>query len=470
MKYLFTISARLVLLLVLTASSFAAQSQITYSPYSRFGLGSLYPQGEVVNHSMGGVSTPLANPWVINNQNPATYSFLVGPTFQFSGRVSNVTLRSSENSQNVTTGSLNHISFGFPLKNDWGLAFGIVPFSSTSYNISISDNHPEAGDFNRTYNGDGGLNKAYLGLSKGFNIERDEITRDSLGNPVDTITTVPHRIHFGANLNYIIGTLQNSQQIIFDDPNYFNSRTSSSTSLRGAGSNVGVFYSTNIYKKFKGNRRVKNLTLQVGANYNIETRLSSEVEALSQTYRDNNGIQIPGDTAFFSSTDAGKLTLPQKINAGIALKYTVRKREFLLALDYEQQDWSTLENDVSSIDNAIFSDARQLSVGFQYTPNDNFTDFNLAFHEIGSYRLGFRMTDTYLSLSGEPISEMALSTGLSFPIKTSRSMSKFHLGMEIGKRGRTDNALIEEQFVQAYIGFTLNPDFRNRWFRQRKYR
>jgi len=454
----------------LTVSTFAAQAQITYSPYSRFGLGNLYSQGEVVNHSMGGVATPLANPWVINQQNPATYSSLVGPSFQFSSRLSILRMNSKTQSETATSGSLNNIAFGFPLRNDWGMAFGVTPFSSKSFNLSLSDSDPVAGDFERTYFGDGGISKFFIGVSKGFKITTKTITRDSLGNPQDTIISTPHRIHLGANLNYYFGTLQNTQQIIFNDENFLNSQISTSTSLRGPGANFGLFYSTNLWKKFEGKKRVKNLSLQVGASYAIESSMNGDTEYLSQTYQQLGARPITVDTIAYSNTSDGSLVFPEKINAGVALKYTLQKRSFMIAVDYQQQSWSSIESDLPTINKDVFSDAQQISVGFEYKPNQNFTDFNLSFHELGSYRLGFRMSDTYLTLSGEPLTEMAVSTGLSWPIKNSRSMSKFHLGMEIGKRGTTENNLIEEEFIRAFVGFTLNPDFRNRWFRQRRYR
>ena len=215
---------------------------------------------------------------------------------------------------------------------------------------------------------------------------------------------------------------------------------------------------------------MKNLSLQVGATYSIETQTSASGEFLSETFRYQGSRPITVDTANFTTFSDGSLKFPERINAGVALKYSVKQRSFLFAVDYQMQSWSTLQTELPSINSDLFSDAQQISVGFQYTPNENFTDFNLSFHELGSYRVGFRMADTYLNLSGEPLTEMAVSAGLSWPLKNSRSMSKFHLGMEVGKRGTTENNLIEEEFIRAFIGFTLNPDFRNRWFRQRRYK
>ncbi|MFZ6050824.1 hypothetical protein [Halocola ammonii] len=470
MKYFYTTLIKAAALLILFICAYTAQAQLTYSPYSRFGIGNLHDQGEVVNYSMGGVTTPLANPWVVNQQNPATYSMLVGPAFQFSGRLNVLQVSSADQSQTATSGSINNISFGFPLRNDWGLAFGISPFSSTSYNLALDDNTQETGDFTRTFVGDGGISKAYLGFSKGFKFSQTKITRDSLNNPLDTITSTPHRVYFGANLNYYFGTIQNTQQVVFNDTDFLNSQINSSTSIRGPGANFGIYYSTNIFKKFKGERRVKNLTMQVGASYDIESQTSASGEYLYESFQFIGSRPITVDTANFTEFSDGSLRFPEKISAGVAFKYSVKKRAFLFAVDYQQQSWSTFETELPSINSDLLRDARQISVGFQYQPNENFTDFNLSFHELGSYRLGFRISDTYLNINGEQLTEMAVSTGLSWPLKNSRSMSKFHLGMEVGKRGSTENNLIEEEFIRAFIGFTLNPDFRNRWFRQRRYK
>ena len=56
------------------------------------------------------------------------------------------------------------------------------------------------------------------------------------------------------------------------------------------------------------------------------------------------------------------------------------------------------------------------------------------------------------------------------PMISSRSLSRFNLGFELGRLGKLENNNIEENYFKFSIGFSLAPDTRyDRWFRKRKY-
>lgn len=56
----------------LTTGFFAsAQSN---SPYSRYGLGDLFPQNNVTTRGMGGITAGYSDPYSINFNNPASYA------------------------------------------------------------------------------------------------------------------------------------------------------------------------------------------------------------------------------------------------------------------------------------------------------------------------------------------------------------------------------------------------------------
>jgi len=64
-----------------------------------------------------------------------------------------------------------------------------------------------------------------------------------------------------------------------------------------------------------------------------------------------------------------------------------------------------------------------------------------------------------------------VSAGLSLPMMNSQTFppSKMNFGIEFGNRGTTEENLIEESFVNFYVGFSLTPHVINKWFVQRKY-
>lgn len=79
------------------------------------------------------------------------------------------------------------------------------------------------------------------------------------------------------------------------------------------------------------------------------------------------------------------------------------------------------------------------------------------------YRAGARFEQTGLAVNGQDINEFGISFGLGLPV--GRLFSNMNLGFEIGKRGTTDFGLIQENFFNTYLSFSLN----DRWFEKRLY-
>ena len=61
--------------------------------------------------------------------------------------------------------SFSHLVLGFPLTKKIGTSIGMIPFSSTGYEINIRDieNHADL-----KYHGDGGISKVYFGAAYKF--------------------------------------------------------------------------------------------------------------------------------------------------------------------------------------------------------------------------------------------------------------------------------------------------------------
>jgi hypothetical protein len=94
-----------------------------------------------------------------------------------------------------------------------------------------------------------------------------------------------------------------------------------------------------------------------------------------------------------------------------------------------------------------------------------------AFLKRTEYRIGFRLEETGINISGVDVTESGMSFGLSMPVnhKLSLSQSKFNIGAEYGTFGTVENGLVREEFVRVMLGFSFTPHFRNRWFVKPKY-
>jgi len=45
-----------------------------------------------------------------------------------------------------------------------------------------------------------------------------------------------------------------------------------------------------------------------------------------------------------------------------------------------------------------------------------------------------------------------------------------NIGVETGRRGNTENGLIQENFTTVYFGISIMPQVQNRWFVKRKFK
>jgi hypothetical protein len=68
-----------------------------------------------------------------------------------------------------------------------------------------------------------------------------------------------------------------------------------------------------------------------------------------------------------------------------------------------------------------------------------------------------------------PLEEWRASFGVSAPLKGSRSASQFHVGMDFGRRGTTDETLHEEFNTRLHIGWSMTPFVKNLWLTPRLY-
>ena len=186
----------------------------TSSPYSRFGLGELQQNIFPEFNAFGGASIALSGSSSVNPTNPATYTYFPANSFLLStgGWHQTTEMQNSSAKQIVNNNSFSHLILGFPLSRKIGASFGMLPFSSTGYEmnadlVDIEDVYHQA---TANYYGDGGLSKIYFGgayeLLSGFSV--------------------------GINASYLFGGLNRRKRLIYDDESFLNSRSNSKINLK----------------------------------------------------------------------------------------------------------------------------------------------------------------------------------------------------------------------------------------------
>src|ERR1035437_11091001 len=179
----------------------ATGQKLINSPYSRFNIGTLQPEGSFRSLGMGGVGTAMRDNSSIYFTNPASYSSLDTMSFVFDfgidyGRnyISGATSKYSSDDIDF-----HHLIMGFPLSKGWGLAAGIVPVSSGYYKItntvtsSDPGYDPSIGEYSINHEGDGGITKIFIGSG----------------------IMIGKHLSIGANLNFLTGQLSRTNQFVF---------------------------------------------------------------------------------------------------------------------------------------------------------------------------------------------------------------------------------------------------------------
>lgn len=432
MKYLNTIPVNrlffFVAALLLTSGLNPVFAQTTInSPYSRFGLGEFSKNRNSYFSGMAGTSLAYRSPFHINTANPASYAFFDTLSFVFEGGVyGNISrLQSDTLSLNSQYASLTGLQFGFPVTRWWKASFGLLPLSSVGYNIKIDVVDPEVGNTRFNYQGNGGLNKFYLG--SGFN----------LGD----------NFSVGINGHFIFGNIEQTRYISFPDSVfYLNTQITRSTILHDLHADIGIQYFNKI-----GNE----LEAGVGGYYSFASNLSGEKSYLVQSF-----FGIPGSSTSFRDTiidrgeGKGTVTLPPETGIGLSLG---KKDSWLTTAEIRYKHWEKYSSFglSDSLDNSI-----EIRAGAEILPEK--TAIANYWKRI-TYRFGFHYNQTGLKINGSKVDEFGISFGFGFPIP--RSLSTINTSLEFGKTGTLEHDLIRNSFFR----FTLGVSIYERWFVKRKY-
>ncbi|MGK0253663.1 MAG: hypothetical protein ACI9OE_001137 [Mariniflexile sp.] len=427
----------LVFIAVFTMSSYGQEG--TASPYSFYGIGSLKFKGTVENRSMGGLSI-YTDSIHVNLRNPASYAgknldILNNESrpvkFTVGGSYSSINLKSDSGSANASSSTFDYLAMSVPM-GKFGFGFGLLPFTSVGYKLESLDGDQVSNRFK----GQGGVNKAFLGL--GYQINKE--------------------ISIGIDANYNFGNIQNNTVAFSYDSDgnltQYQSRENNRSDLSGLNLNLGVTYKTMLSK---------SLELVSGITYTPESKLVSKNERSFSTITINsstgqefvlNTIEADLEASGLLETD---LVMPSKFSIGVGIGEPMK---WFVGVESVFQKTGNFSNPLYASSETKYEDASTFSVGGFFIPQYNsFT----SFFKRAVYRAGLHFEKTGLNIKDESINEFGISFGVGLPVGT--FFSNVNLGFELGKRGTTSSNLLQENFVNFQLSLSLN----DRWFQKRKY-
>lgn len=397
------------------------------SPYTRYGTGTLVENGlDPRTTAMGGIHYGLQRNDLINTANPASYAAFDSVSFLFDaglfGMITN--LKTDNLSDKGDYLSLSHLMFGFPVTKWWKTSFGILPFSYVGYDIYNTENFNDELNIVYQYSGSGGFSQLYWG--SGFRLGK----------------------HFSAgfNIKYMFGNISRRRAAGFPDSlQMMNTSVRSNIRPSDIYAEIGVQYKTSL---------PKDHYLVLGATFGPETKINSKVTYLSSTFF---GLiteqQLYYDTIEFFPNEKGTWTLPARLGIGATAG---KQGTWLVGADFLWQNWENYRYYGQS-DSLL--NRWNVAVGGEYIPDYR---SNSYFDRV-AYRLGLHYGKTPINLKGHHIDEIGITFGLGLPIK--KSKSTVNLSAAIGRKGTTQDGLIQENFIR----FTLGVNVFENWFYKSKY-
>ena len=418
-------------LLAILCSGVFAQANVD-SPYSMFGIGQL--RDGTMNgrlKGMGGVANAMYDKSMINVENPASYAMIDTLSFLFDAGLyfKSSTFSTSTLSERASAASFDYVAMGFALTNWWKMAIGAQPYSNVGYNIETNFNDALIGNYTEVFQGEGGLNQAFIG--NGFRLGK----------------------HFsiGANASYVFGDSKSTTTLFYPDSSFMiGTRRSRDVMVRSFLFDYGVMFHTDL-----GN----DLTLSVGATYDQKINLRGTqtlyIRSLEADENTNTTSEYLIDTIDYQVDKNAKYAMPHGFGLGFSLQ---KNNQWTIGADFNWSQWSTFaKNGV----NQGLQDSWSVAVGGEYMPRS--TSLSSYWTKV-SYRLGGFYERTFLNIKGTSINKLGVTMGLTLPVP--KTMSKVNVGLEVGKCGTKSDNLIKESYVNLTVGVSIYE----RWFVKRRYK
>ena len=385
------------------------------STYTRYGLGDVYYSYSARSLSLGHTGTAMINSDYIGLLNPASWSNLSKTRIEFSFAYDELRLSNQFESKYYGDGVFKGFTFAFPVSKVYGIgiAMGIVPYTRVNYEVLEKITNETTGNYTSTYQGKGGLSKVFIGGSYKL--------------PIDFI--------LGATLEYYFGNITYNSKVEFENTALFPAEYELDYGPTGFGTTVGFI--TPDMSGLINSGSVSNLRLGLSANLISKLDTDTSLISRSSTIIDSIGI---GKT---------KMKVPMRLNAGLHIAFV---NVYNIMLDYFYQPWSEFR--LSDVNQLNMNDVHKISLGFEYRPQ---RAPGISFWEQIMLRAGLSYEMSQYKIKGTELKQYSVFGGFAIPLSDDNTVD---IGIEYSVRGKTEQNLLEEQFIRINLGLS----FGELWF------
>lgn len=398
--------------ILMSLTSFS--QSISSSPYSLYGVGSVYDADFGVLPSIGSSGMALPSDTFINNLNPASLGYLPQNHFMFDigGKAISTTYQSSSRSESRNNFQFSHLAFAFPVTKNSGFSVALRPYSSAAFKISnLKLPIENSQDFYYlTAAGSGGLNN--FDFSYGYRFGK--------------------KLSVGASAAVLFGSTSDNRSFLI-----MNSITSiqKKTTYSGVRATLGAQYKI-------------DSTFTVATTFKLPSQINASKVQTVQTVADDVANTVESNVA----SDTDDYYMPLEMGVGISKRF---KNNLNMTLDYEKSLWSNT-NQSELYGNFVNQD--RFALGFTYSAKKNIRKY----WDRIQYATGVNFNTGYLEVDGKRVNDAAISFGLTLPIEN--TYSSLHISYSYGQKGRITDNLIKENYHKISLNLSLDGI----WFIKRK--
>jgi hypothetical protein len=405
---------RLILFFTVQSLGLYAQS-VSTSPYSIYGLGSLYETnfGPISAIGSSGIALPTSS--FINSRNPASLGYIGKNSFFFDTGLKGIetSYENETSSEKRNNFQFSHIAIAFPINSRSGFSASLKPYSSASYIISNYqlpiDNSNEYYYLNSASYG--GLNTCHL--SYGYKILKG--------------------ITLGLTTSFYFGNITNNKNFII---------ANSVTNI-----NKKSYY--NGMRLSLGNQIKIDSTFNIGLTMELPSQIKGSKTQSVSTINET-------ETQYIENNEASDVTdyyLPFEYGVGISKSFF---KKFNLTLDYEKSLW---KNTNQSSVYGEYKNQDKYALGLSYVKKEQSYKYADKIH----YYTGFNYDTGFLSINNKNVNNMRFSIGVGLPLEFTKSA--LNINYSYGIKGTVGNDLIRENYHMIGLNLSLEAI----WFVKRKF-
>ncbi len=467
-------------LIIISNAVFTFSQNLTFSPYSRFGLGEMnspvFSQIGALGGTHIGFKPDTTAPLFINLANPASISGIRLTTMELGGIARFSEFNNGSEKVKKKTVNFSYACLGFPIKQRAGATFGIMPYSNVGYDMQTATEVTSVGTVTSKYSGEGGINRVFFGL--GIMPFKKVLYRFYQSGERDSLFAHKEikkykRKKFGKELlsdfsiggraDYLFGNILQTSSVIYPSSTYYyNTRRYRSTTYSDVTAAFGL--QTSFVIDSVGKRELKK-KVRIGFGYYLSIPNTIGVRNSSLAYNYSlNGFneEIAKDTFLYAMNQKNSIRLPLEQGIGMSIK----KGDMLnFAVDVSYTNWSQFRylDNVNTLKNSY-----RISCGLNFVPEKYAAGSGAYFRRI-QYRIGGFYNTGYLELKNTEIANYAATVGVGLPVGLFRAFQVVNISAQFGQMGSVNNGLLQERYVRMIVGFTFNAGGNDRWFQKFRY-